>query len=109
MLTINHNSIASYALKNHCSFIGGIPFNSVLSGVNGKIVFIFTPKFFGNDFFQWIRMNFDSNFYEEKTLQYKGISYQSIFLTVPQKVHSKFLLSFRQFSNKSNQLITFFN
>jgi len=109
MLTINHNSLASYALKNHCSFIGGIPFASVIKGVNGKLVFMFLPKHFGNEFFQWIRINFDSNLYEEKHLQYKGKTYRSIFLTVPQKVQTKFLLSFRQFSNKSNQLITFFN
>ena len=109
MLTISHIALASYALKNHCSFIGGFPFASVISGVNGKLVFMFKPKYFGNEFFQWVRINFDSNFYEEKPLQYKGITYRSIFLTVPQKVQSKFLLSFRQFSNKSNQLVTFFN
>jgi len=109
MLTLNHVSVASYALKNHCSFIGGIPYNSVIKGVNGKLVFMFKPQHFGNEFFQWIRMNFDSNLYEEKALQYKGITYRSIFLTVPQKVQTKFLLSFRQFSKNSNQLVTFFN
>jgi len=109
MLTINHNALASYALKNHCSFIGGFPFISLLSGANGRLVFMFKPKHFGNEFFQWVRINFDSNLYEEKHLIYKGNSYQTIFLTVPQKVQQKFLLSFRQFANKSNQLITFFN
>jgi len=109
MLTISHFSVASYALKNHCSFIGGIPLTSVLTGLNGKLVFIFKPHFFGNEFFQWVRMNFDSNLYEEKTLFYKGSSYNAIFLTVPQKIHSKFLLNFQKFSKQGNQLITFFN
>jgi hypothetical protein len=54
-------------------------------------------------------MNFDSNLYEEKTLFYKGSSYNAIFLTVPQKIHSKFLLNFQKFSKQGNQLITFFN
>ena len=109
MLTLNHISVASYALKKHCSFIGGIPLNSVLTGLNGKLVFMFKPEHFGNEFFQWVRMTFDSNLYEEKTLFYKGCNYSAIFLTVPQKVHSKFLLNFQKFSKQGEQLITFFN
>lgn len=109
MLTLNHLALSSYAFKKGCSFFGGLPLSSVISGVNGKLVFLFKPKYFGNEFFQWIRINFDANLYEEKPLQYKGITYRSIFLTVPQKVQKKFLLSFRQFSNKANQLVTFFN
>jgi hypothetical protein len=109
MLTINHASLSSYAFKKGCSFVGGIPLASAIKGINGKLVFMFKPKYFGNEFFQWIRINFGSNLYEEKHLLYKGNSYRSIFLTVPQKVQQKFLLSFRQFSNNSNQLVTFFN
>jgi len=101
MLTISHFSVASYALKNHCSFIGGIPLTSVLTGLNGKLVFMFKPHFFGNEFFQWVRMNFDSNLYEEKTLFYKGSSYNAIFLTVPQKSTLSFYSIFANFQNKA--------
>jgi len=37
------NQISSFAFKNHCSFDGGKPFNNILNGSLGQLVFFFNP------------------------------------------------------------------
>lgn len=108
-MSINVNSIASFAFKNHCSYFGGRSISSVISPYQGELVFLFKNNFFGNLFFQWIRWNFDSDLYQEKELIYKGNSYISIFLKVPQRVNKKFLFNFRKFSKLHPHLIGYFN
>ena len=69
---------------------------------------MFNPQQYGNYFFQWVRSNFDSSDYLEKLLVYKGKSYNSIFIKIPQKIDKKFLVSFKQFSSKANHLVNYF-
>lgn len=109
MLNLNFKSVASFALKNHCSYVGGRPASDVLKGGNGEIIFFFSPQHSGNIFFQWIRMNFDSNEYFERELFYKNKSYQVLFLKIPQRISKKFLLNFRKFSNLAPHLLGYFN
>lgn len=52
MQNLNFVSVASFALKNHCSFIGGRPANNVLKDFNGEIIFLFKKDYFGNLFIQ---------------------------------------------------------
>jgi hypothetical protein len=108
MENLNFVSVASYALKNHCSFIGGRPASDVLNDFNGEIIFMFKKDYFGNIFFQWVRCNYDSEQYKEKTLIYKGKEYISIFLLIPQKIPSKFLYSFKTFSKSCAYLLGYF-
>ena len=108
-MSININSLASFAFKNHCSFLGGRSLNSVMSPYQSEIIFFFKPSFFGNLFIQWVRWNFDSDLYAEKELTYKGQSYLTLFLKVPQRVNKKFLYSFRIFSKKHPHLIGYFH
>lgn len=108
-MCINVNSMASFALKNHCSYIGGRSLNSVMSPYQSEIIFFFKKSFFGNYFFQWVRSNFDSDLYQEKELIYKGSSYSVLFLKIPQRINKKFLLSFFKFSKKHAHLIGYFH
>ncbi len=108
MENLNFVSVASYALKNHCSFIGGRPSSDILNGYNGEIIFMFKKNHFGNFFFQWVRYNYDSNQYQEKILIYKGQEYSTIFLLIPQKIPSKFLCSFKIFSQSCPYLLGYF-
>ncbi len=98
MPNLNFVSVASFALKNHCSFIGGRPASNVLKGFNGEIIFLFKKDYFGNLFIQWVRYTFNSSQYQEKILVYKGKEYAAIFLLIPQKIPSKFLHNFKTFS-----------
>ena len=107
MLALNQISLSSYAFKKGCSFIGGMPYSNVLKGLNGQLVFMFNSKHSNNEFFQWVRINFDSNLYQEKELQYKGKSYSTVFLTIPQVINKKFLLTFRSFSKQGQHLLSF--
>ncbi|MEW6509174.1 MAG: hypothetical protein AB1432_15685 [Bacteroidota bacterium] len=108
MENLNFVSVASYALKNHCSFIGGRPASDILNGFNGEIIFMFKKDHFGNLFFQWIRCTFDSSQYQEKLLVYKGKEYFALFLLIPQKIPSKFLYSFKTFSKSCAYLLGYF-
>ena len=105
---LNVISVSSFAFRNGCSFIGGRYLPKVIKDYSGEIIFMFNPKLTGNYFFQWIRYNFDSTEYFEKILLYKGKSYISIFLKIPQKIDKKFLLSFKQFALKANHLVNYF-
>lgn len=108
MDNLNFISVASFALKNHCSFFGGRPAVSVNKGLLGEMVFLFKPQHYGNSFFQWIRINSDSSNYFEKVLIWHGIKYYALFLKVPQKVNKKFLLSFRAFAKSCPHLVNYF-
>ena len=108
MENLNFKSVASFALKNHCSFYGGRPVSDVLKGFNGEIIFMFHKDYFGNFFFQWVRCNYDSLQYKEKTLTYKGKEYSALFLLIPQKIPSKFLYSFKTFSKSCAYLLGYF-
>jgi hypothetical protein len=101
-------SVSSFAFRSGCSFIGGRYSISVLKGYHGEIIFMFNPQHKGNYFFQWVNQNFDSSDYFERLLTYKGKSYISIFLKIPQKIDRKFLLSFKQFISKANHLVNYF-
>ncbi|MCP5061091.1 MAG: hypothetical protein GY936_01325 [Ignavibacteriae bacterium] len=101
-------SISSFAFRNGCSFIGGHYYSNVLKGYAGEIIFMFNPQHKGNYFFQWVRSNFDSSDYSEQLLNYKGKSYNSVFIKIPQNIDRKFLLSFKQFSSKINHLVNYF-
>ena len=103
MLAIKNTKLCSAAFRAGVSYIGGKPDVSVLGGTLGKLYFLFMPKHFGNDFFQFIRMNFDSNLYEEFEIIWRGRKYETISLTVPQIVPAKFLVSFREFSRAKNK------
>jgi len=105
---LNFVSVASYALKNHCSFIGGRPAANILNGFNGEIIFMFKKDYLGNLFIQWVRYNFEGEQYKEKILLYKGKEYISIFLLIPQKIPSKFLYSFKNFSKSCAYLLGYF-
>ncbi|GEM_PF-1863306 len=108
MPNLNFVSVASFALKNHCSFIGGRPADYVLNGFNGEIIFLFKKDYFGNLFIQWVRYNFNSSQYQEKILSYKGKEYAAIFLLIPQKIPSKFLHNFKTFSKRAAHLLGYF-
>ena len=108
MVNLNFVSVASFALKNHCSFIGGRPANNILNGFNGEIIFMFKKDYFGNLFIQWVRYSFDSSQYQEKILTYKGKEYSSIFLLIPQKIPLKFLYNFKTFSKLAAHRLGYF-
>ena len=108
MVNLNFVSVASFALKNHCSFIGGRPANNVLKGFNGEIIFLFKKDYFGNLFIQWVRYTFDSSQYQEKILTYKGKEYAAIFLLIPQKIPLKFLLNFKSFARLAPHRLGYF-
>ena len=108
MENLNFISVASYALKNHCSFIGGRPAANILNGFNGEIIFMFKKDYLGNIFIQWVRCNYDSSLYKEKTLTYKGKDYAALFLLIPQKIPSKFLYGFKTFSKSCAYLLGYF-
>ncbi len=115
MPNLNFISVASFALKNHCSFIGGRPCLNVLTGIQGEIIFLFKSNFaagirpFGrNLFIQWIRWNFDSVNYQEQQLNYKSVQYVAVFLKVPHKINRKFLLTFKSFSQQAPHLLGYF-
>lgn len=104
----NVNHLSSFAFRCGCSFIGGRPFTGVLTGKLGEIVFFFKPHHYGNKFFKWIKQNFNSREYDERILIWKGQQYYSVFLTIQPKIDKKFLLSFRNFINKSTHLVNYF-
>lgn len=108
MYNININSLASFALRNGVSFIGGRSSVNVLSGTLGELVFMFSPQYAGNIFFQWVYQNFNSKLYSEKYLVWHGKIYHSIFLKIPQNIDKKFLLSFRYFVEYSTHLVNYF-
>ena len=108
MLNLNFISVASFALKNHCSFVGGRPCLNVLTGIQGEIIFLFKANFAGNLFIQWIRWNFDSANYQEQQLNYKSVQYAAVFLKVPHKINRKFLLTFKSFSQQAPHLLGYF-
>jgi len=108
MLNLNFIAVASFAFKHHCSFVGGRPASNVLKNYNGEIIFLFRKQFFGNYFIQWVRYNFDSSQYREKTLNYKGIEYISLFLLIQQKIPHKFLFSFKKFTKQAAHLLGYF-
>jgi len=101
MFNINH--LASFAFKNNCSFIGGKPHCNVLNGQLGQLVFFFNPKYKNNYFYQWVRVNHNSQDYLETTLIYKNASYAVMFLEILQCIEKKFLYSFKNFVSKSIQ------
>ena len=107
MITLNMKALSSFAFRHGCSYIGARPKSSVLTGIQGEVVFLFKPNHFGNMFFQWVRENFDSCHYLEKELQYHSSKYYALFLQVPQSVSKKFLYPFRQFVGICNHKITF--
>ncbi|MCO6472308.1 MAG: hypothetical protein PHW27_12965 [Melioribacteraceae bacterium] len=102
------SKIISFAFRCGLSFVGGRPAQSVLNGYLGELVFFFQPHHFGNYFFQWVRINFDSQDYTETELKYKGKSYTVIFLKIPQKIDKKFLFAFKQFSKRHSHLVNYF-
>lgn len=105
MENLNFVSVASFALKNHCSFIGGRPASDVLNGFNGEIIFMFKKDHFGNLFIQWVRYSFNASQYQEKVLLYMGKEYLALFLLIPHKIPSKFLYSFKTFSKSCAYLL----
>jgi len=105
---LNISALVSFALRNHCSFIGGKPFNRVLAGLRGQLVFFFKPEHQYNLFFMWVRSNFDHEDYSKTTLFYRGKEYAVIFLSVPHNIKRKFLFSFRTFSKRHHHLINYF-
>lgn len=98
-------AVGSFALRCRCSYIGARPFNDVLNGLCGQLVFFFKPQHYGNLFFNWVRSNFDHFLIEERDLSYKGNTYKVIFLKIPQRVSKKFLFNFRRFSLLAPHLI----
>lgn len=108
MENLNFVSVASFALKNHCSFIGGRPASDVCNGFRGEIIFLFKKDFLGNLFIQWVRYNFDASQYKEKFLSYKGKEYTALFLLIPQKIPFKFLYNFKSFSKSCAHLLGYF-
>jgi len=102
-------SLVSFAFRRGCSFFGGRPYQSALKGYRGELVFMFDKKYFGGEFFQWVRCNFDCDDYNEKTLFWKGKEYAAIFLLTPYVIHSKFLFAFRQFAQFGLNKVMFFN
>jgi hypothetical protein len=101
--------LVSYAFRSGCSFFGGRPALSVLSGVHGEFVFLFKPDKYGNIFFQWVRWNHDSTMYEEKTLFWRGQEWKAIFLKTYFHIPSKFLFAFRQFAKFGKNKVFLFN
>jgi len=105
MFNLSVLAVGSFALRCRCSYIGARPFNDILNGICGQLIFFFKPEYYGNIFFCWVRSNFDHFLIEERDLIYKGNTYKAIFLKIPQRVSKKFLLNFRVFSKKANHLI----
>lgn len=105
MFNLSILAVGSFALRCHCSYFGARPFNDVLNGLCGQLVFFFKPNHYGNLFFSWVRSNFDHFLIEERDLTYKGITYKAIFLKVPQRINKKFLFNFRKFSRLAPHLI----
>lgn len=106
-MVININQLASYAFKNHCSFFGGKPYNNVLNGEQSQLFFFFNPKYKNNDFFMWVRSNFDARQFEETTLIYKNEAYSVISLKTQMLVNKKFLFSFKHFTNKAKHIVNY--
>lgn len=109
MFSYNIFALIAFAFRCGCSFFGGRPALSVLSGVHGELVFMFRPEKFGNYFFNWVRCNFDSDFYEEKTLFWRGQEYAAIFLKTYYKIPKKFLFAFKQFAKFGKSKVMLFN
>lgn len=109
MMMYNIFALISYAFRCGCSFFGGRPYQSALKGYRGELVFMFKKHRFGNEFFAWVRSNFDSDDYQEKILFWKGKEYYSIFLLTPYVVHSKFLFAFKQFAKHGLNKVMLFN
>lgn len=106
-MVININQLASYAFKNHCSYFGGKPYSSVLTGEQSQLYFFFNPKYINNNFFMWVRSNFDSRQYAETTLIYKNSAYSVVSLKTQMEVNKKFLFSFKQFTRISKHLVNY--
>lgn len=105
MFNLSVLAVGSFALRCRCSYIGARPFNDLLNGLCGQLVFFFKPQHYGNLFFDWVRSNFDHFLIEERDLTYKGTTYKVIFLKIPQRVSKKFLFNFRRFSLLAPHLI----
>ncbi len=109
MMIYNILTLVSFAFRRGCSFFGGRPYQSAIKGYRGELVFMFDKKYFGGDFIQWVRWNFDASDYKEKYLIWKGKEYIAMFLLTPYVIHSKFLFSFRQFAKYGLNKVMFFN
>lgn len=101
------NKIASYAFHCGASFFGGKPFNSVIYGYRGQLVFFFKENQ-QPQFYLFLIKNHLTNKIRFKEVHYKGKQYTVYYITVSYKVNKKFLYNFRRFSKVHHHLINVF-